>query len=143
MNTPIDFLLWVKGPAFDVALTIFVLGIIVRLFEILLLGRRADFAQAKGLEVVREQAACTASPTPSSVGEPVGSSPPAPDIQEVIPGTSGELVYFISHNIARLEPLGGDRAWVHRKGATRAYGPGHPDIPEPLRSAGQPVLFTK
>jgi nitrate reductase gamma subunit len=50
MNTPIDFLLWVKGPAFDVALTIFVLGIIVRLFEILLLGRRADFAQAKGSE---------------------------------------------------------------------------------------------
>jgi len=30
---------------------------------------------------------------------------------------------------------------VHRKGATRALGPGHPDIPEPLRSAGQPVLI--
>jgi tRNA-splicing ligase RtcB len=30
---------------------------------------------------------------------------------------------------------------VHRKGATRAFGPGHPDVPEPLRQAGQPVLI--
>ena len=30
---------------------------------------------------------------------------------------------------------------VHRKGATRAFGPGHPDLPEPLRAAGQPVLI--
>jgi tRNA-splicing ligase RtcB (3'-phosphate/5'-hydroxy nucleic acid ligase) len=30
---------------------------------------------------------------------------------------------------------------VHRKGATRAFGPGHPDVPEDLRSAGQPVLI--
>jgi tRNA-splicing ligase RtcB (3'-phosphate/5'-hydroxy nucleic acid ligase) len=30
---------------------------------------------------------------------------------------------------------------VHRKGATRAFGPGHPDLPEPLREAGQPVLI--
>ncbi len=50
MNTPIDFLLWVKGPAFDVAVTIFVLGIIIRLFEILLLGRQPDYAEAKGSE---------------------------------------------------------------------------------------------
>jgi nitrate reductase gamma subunit len=50
MNTPIDFLLWVKGPAFDVAVTIFVLGIIIRLFEILLLGRRPNYAEAKGSE---------------------------------------------------------------------------------------------
>ena len=31
--------------------------------------------------------------------------------------------------------------YVHRKGATRAFGPGHPDVPEPLRNAGQPVLI--
>jgi tRNA-splicing ligase RtcB len=31
--------------------------------------------------------------------------------------------------------------YVHRKGATRAFGPGHPDLPEPLREAGQPVLI--
>jgi nitrate reductase gamma subunit len=51
MNTPIDFLLWVKGPAFDVALTIFVLGILIRLFEILMLGRQPEFAPAKGSEL--------------------------------------------------------------------------------------------
>jgi nitrate reductase gamma subunit len=50
MNTPIDFLLWVKGPAFNVAVTIFILGILVRLFEILLLGRSPDYAEAKGSE---------------------------------------------------------------------------------------------
>jgi tRNA-splicing ligase RtcB len=33
------------------------------------------------------------------------------------------------------------RLYVHRKGATRAFGPGHPDVPEPLRAAGQPVLI--
>jgi tRNA-splicing ligase RtcB len=33
------------------------------------------------------------------------------------------------------------KLYVHRKGATRAYGPGHPDIPEALREAGQPVLI--
>jgi tRNA-splicing ligase RtcB len=31
--------------------------------------------------------------------------------------------------------------YIHRKGATRAYGPGHPDIPEELRDIGQPVLI--
>jgi tRNA-splicing ligase RtcB len=30
---------------------------------------------------------------------------------------------------------------VHRKGATRAFGPGHPEVPEALRAAGQPVLI--
>lgn len=44
--------------------------------------------------------------------------------QEVIPGVSGELVYFISHNIARQEILRNEKTWVHRKGATRAF----PDI---------------
>ncbi len=33
------------------------------------------------------------------------------------------------------------RLYVHRKGATRAFGPGHPDLPEPLRAVGQPVLI--
>jgi tRNA-splicing ligase RtcB len=31
--------------------------------------------------------------------------------------------------------------YVHRKGATRAFGPGHPDLPEALRAVGQPVLI--
>jgi nitrate reductase gamma subunit len=50
MNTSIDFLLWVKGPAFDVALAVFIIGILIRLFEILLLGRTPDLAEAKGSE---------------------------------------------------------------------------------------------
>lgn len=48
MNTTVDFLLWTKGPAFDIALMIFILGILIRLFEILMLGRREDLSEAKG-----------------------------------------------------------------------------------------------
>ena len=33
------------------------------------------------------------------------------------------------------------KLYVHRKGATRAFGPGHPDLPAELRDAGQPVLI--
>jgi tRNA-splicing ligase RtcB len=45
--------------------------------------------------------------------------------QEVLPGTKGQLVYFISHNIARQEVVDNQLAWVHRKGATRAFPGGH------------------
>ncbi|MEM1060020.1 MAG: RtcB family protein, partial [Verrucomicrobiota bacterium] len=45
--------------------------------------------------------------------------------QEVLPGTTGTLVYFISHNIARREIVNNTPTWVHRKGATRAYPGGH------------------
>lgn len=38
--------------------------------------------------------------------------------QEVLPGATGELVYFISHNIARREVVDNRVSWVHRKGAT-------------------------
>lgn len=55
-----------------------------------------------------------------------------------------ELVYDVCHNIAKIENHqveGKDMALcVHRKGATRAFPPGHPDIPEKYRSIGQPVL---
>ncbi|MBL3588440.1 MAG: hypothetical protein JMN24_01435 [gamma proteobacterium endosymbiont of Lamellibrachia anaximandri] len=50
MSSPIDFLLWVKGPAFDIALAVFVIGIVVRLLEIVLLGRKQDLAEPKGEE---------------------------------------------------------------------------------------------
>jgi len=45
--------------------------------------------------------------------------------QEIIPGTRGSLVYFISHNIARREIVGNQECWVHRKGATRAFPANH------------------
>jgi tRNA-splicing ligase RtcB len=56
-----------------------------------------------------------------------------------------ELVYDICHNIAKFEEHSVDShkrlVCVHRKGATRAFGPGHPALPETLRSLGQPVLI--
>lgn len=55
------------------------------------------------------------------------------------------LLYDVSHNTCKEEEhrIGGQlkRLFVHRKGATRALGPGHMDIPEPLRDVGQPVLI--
>ena len=55
------------------------------------------------------------------------------------------LVYDVAHNIAKLEEhrIEGraKRVWVHRKGATRAFPPGHPEIPEAYRAIGQPVLI--
>src|SRR5204863_7586274 len=56
-----------------------------------------------------------------------------------------EVVYDVCHNIAKLETFEIDgerrRVCVHRKGATRAYGPGHPQVPHAYREVGQPVLI--
>ena len=55
------------------------------------------------------------------------------------------LVYDVAHNIAKLEEheVGGARrtVLVHRKGATRAFPAGHPDVPARYRAVGQPVLI--
>ena len=55
-----------------------------------------------------------------------------------------ETAYDVCHNIAKFESFEMDgrsrRVCVHRKGATRAYPPGHPDTPAPYRDVGQPVL---
>jgi len=51
------------------------------------------------------------------------------------------LLYDVSHNTCKVERHGNRQLYVHRKGATRAFGPGHPDIPPALRDAGQPVLI--
>jgi tRNA-splicing ligase RtcB len=60
-------------------------------------------------------------------------------------GTTLELVYDISHNLAKIETHTVDGSprllCVHRKGATRALPPGHPDLPPDLFDAGQPVLI--
>jgi len=54
------------------------------------------------------------------------------------------LLYDVSHNLAKLEyhQVDSERRLlcVHRKGATRALPPGHPDLPDDLRAVGQPVL---
>ncbi|MCR9207541.1 RtcB family protein [Rhodopirellula europaea] len=62
--------------------------------------------------------------------------------QEVIPGTRGNLVYFISHNIARKEIVDNQPAWVHRKGATRAMPGGHHSLADtPFAKSGHPILL--
>jgi tRNA-splicing ligase RtcB len=59
-------------------------------------------------------------------------------------GCSLDLLYDVSHNLAKLEthPVGGAERvlCVHRKGATRALPPGHAELPEDLAAHGQPVL---
>jgi tRNA-splicing ligase RtcB len=56
-----------------------------------------------------------------------------------------EVVYDVAHNLAKFEEheVDGRRRilCVHRKGATRALGPGHPEIPAAYRTIGQPVII--
>ncbi len=56
-----------------------------------------------------------------------------------------ELVYDVAHNLAKVEEhkINGKlrKVYVHRKGATRAFGPGRPEIPIDYRDVGQPVLI--
>ena len=62
--------------------------------------------------------------------------------QEVIPGTRGDLVYLISHNIARKEVVNNRKTWVHRKGATRAFPAGHHALKNtPFEETGHPILL--
>ncbi|HUL04342.1 MAG TPA: RtcB family protein [Gemmatimonadales bacterium] len=51
------------------------------------------------------------------------------------------LVYDVAHNMAKLEEHDGELLCVHRKGATRAFGPKHPETPPRYRAAGQPVFI--
>ncbi len=55
------------------------------------------------------------------------------------------IVYDVAHNIAKLEEheINGKKVKVvvHRKGATRAFPPKHPDVPKAYRNVGQPVLI--
>ncbi len=51
------------------------------------------------------------------------------------------LIYDVCHNIAKFEEHGGRRVCVHRKGATRAFGPGHPLLPPAYRALGQPTFI--
>lgn len=65
--------------------------------------------------------------------------------EPVLPKAVLEVLYDVSHNTCKEEEHVVDgkavQLFVHRKGATRALGPGHPDLPEPFRMTGQPVLI--
>ena len=64
--------------------------------------------------------------------------------EKLYPGARLDVVYDVSHNTCREEVHqvegASRRLFVHRKGATRALGPGHPELSEALRPFGQPVL---
>ncbi len=64
---------------------------------------------------------------------------------DIFPGSRLDLLYDVSHNTCKEEEQIVDgqprRLFVHRKGATRAFGPGHPALPADLREVGQPVLI--
>ena len=51
-----------------------------------------------------------------------------------------ELVYDVAHNIAKVERYSEGELLVHRKGSTRAFGPGSPDVPHDYQNIGQPVI---
>ncbi len=59
--------------------------------------------------------------------------------------TSVKTMYDVAHNIAKLEEheIDGEKrkVWVHRKGATRAFGPNNPEIPKDYQPVGQPILI--
>ncbi len=63
----------------------------------------------------------------------------------VIPGSRLETLYDVSHNTCKVETHEVEgrkrRLHIHRKGATRAFPPGHPSLPERYREAGQPVII--
>ena len=65
--------------------------------------------------------------------------------ERILPEADLALLYDVSHNTCKLEDhvIDGQprRLFVHRKGATRAFGPGHPDLPEAFKATGQPVLI--
>ncbi|MDQ4033874.1 MAG: RtcB family protein [Actinomycetota bacterium] len=68
----------------------------------------------------------------------------ASQVFQRVTGRRPELIYDISHNLAKIETHEVDglqrTLCVHRKGATRALPPGHPELPDDLREVGQPVL---
>lgn len=57
------------------------------------------------------------------------------------PAAWPRVVYDVAHNIAKVEEYNGRRLCIHRKGATRAFGPGSPELPAAWRAMGQPVFI--
>jgi tRNA-splicing ligase RtcB (3'-phosphate/5'-hydroxy nucleic acid ligase) len=66
-------------------------------------------------------------------------------VAAVFPEATLSLLYDVSHNTCKLEKHSVNgrykELFIHRKGATRAFGPGHPDLPPVFHDSGQPVLI--
>ncbi|MBU2523124.1 MAG: RtcB family protein [Nanoarchaeota archaeon] len=64
---------------------------------------------------------------------------------EIFPKSKLETVYDVAHNISKIEEHEVDgkmrRVYMHRKGATRAFGPGRKEIPKEYRKVGQPIIL--
>jgi tRNA-splicing ligase RtcB len=124
------------------------------------LTRMAAAASAYGIELPDRELACA--PIHSPVGEAyLGAMRAAINCAlanrqiithlvreafvEIFPKAQLPLLYDVSHNTCKVEDHIVDgrkmHLFVHRKGATRAFGPGHQAINEPLRPIGQPVLI--
>ncbi len=66
----------------------------------------------------------------------------AESFRKILPGCQADLVYYISHNMAKQEIVDGQHQWVHRKGATRALPAGHAELEDtPFASIGHPILL--
>ena len=67
------------------------------------------------------------------------------EMKYLFPNSKIEVVYDVCHNIAKFEEheIDGEKKTlcVHRKGATRSFGPGRSEIPEAYREIGQPVII--
>jgi tRNA-splicing ligase RtcB len=124
------------------------------------LREMAVTAKAAGIELPDRELACA--PIRSSVGERyLGAMRAAINcalanrqilthlvrevFQAVLPGATLTLLYDVSHNTCKVERHAVDgrlrELYVHRKGATRAFGPEHPDLPSAFKATGQPVLI--
>src|SRR5207248_10831096 len=66
-------------------------------------------------------------------------------MQQIYPGIEVSTLYDVSHNTCKEEMHEVDgklkNLFIHRKGATRAFGPNHPELPSRYKTAGQPVLI--
>ena len=117
-------------------------------------------AESSGIELIDRELACA--PINSEVGQRyVGAMRAAINCalanREILghyarrvfahyfPNCDLNLLFDVSHNTCKVEPhmVEGKRRelFVHRKGATRAFGPGHESLPDDLRPVGQPVLI--
>jgi len=124
------------------------------------LRRMADAARDYGISLPDRELACA--PINSPVGESYFGAMRAgincalanrqiithltrQTFARVLPEATLNLLYDVSHNTCKQEAhvVNGEQRqlFVHRKGATRAFGPGHPDLPDALRGFGQPVII--
>lgn len=124
------------------------------------LPRMAKAAQAAGIELPQRELACA--PINSDVGQrylgamKCGINCAIANRQllthltrdifsKILSKAELRLLYDVSHNTCKVEEhtVGGKKMslYVHRKGATRAFGPGHLSLPQDIRGAGQPVLI--